>query len=134
MRVLIMVVTAVALAPLPDQPLAPWGSKHHPTDVPKRHEEQIAAGRHGYTVRQGGTMDGTNCRSPVGVGMMDGTAIEQTWESNRAVRLENVGEMDVVNPWLSNGRNDFRTIDGIVASAVQPGMTDREKAFALWFQ
>ena len=79
-------------------------------------------------------MDGTNCRSPVGVGMMDGPAIEQTWESNRAVRLENVGETDVVNPWLSNGRNGFRTLDEIVASAVDPGMTDREKAFALWFQ
>ena len=59
-------------------------------------------------------MDGTNCRSPIGVGMMDGPAIEQTWESNRAVRLENVGETDVVNPWLSNGRNSFRTLDEIV--------------------
>jgi hypothetical protein len=79
-------------------------------------------------------MDGTNCRSPLGVGMMDGPAIQQAWESNRAVRLENVGTTDVVNPWLSNGRNSFRTIDEIVASAIEPGMTDREKAFALWFQ
>ena len=79
-------------------------------------------------------MDGANCRSPVGVGMMDGPAIKQTWESNRAVRLENVGETDVVNPWLSNGRNSFRTLGEIVSSAVDPGMTDREKAFALWFQ
>jgi hypothetical protein len=79
-------------------------------------------------------MDGENCRSPLGVGMMDGPAIKQTWESNRAVRLENVGETDILNPWLSNGRNDFRSIDAIVAAAVRPGMTDREKAFALWFQ
>jgi hypothetical protein len=79
-------------------------------------------------------MDGTNCRSPIGVGMMDGPAIEQTWESNRAVRLGNVGETDLLNPWLSNGRNDFRSIDAIVAAAVRPGMTDREKALALWFQ
>src|SRR5262249_26813960 len=85
-------------------------------------------------VRQGGTMDGTNCRSPLGVGMMDGPAIEQTWESNRAVRLENIGDTNVINPWLANGRNSFRTLDEIVASAVQPGMTDREKAHALWFQ
>ena len=88
---LIMGLSVLVLAQLPDRPLAPWGSNHHPTDVPRRHVEQIAAGRHAYTVRQGGTMDGTNCRSPVGVGMMDGPAIEQTWESNRAVRLENVG-------------------------------------------
>src|ERR1051325_7042097 len=136
MRVLmlIMLLPVLALAQFPAQPLAPWGSNHHPADMPNRHIEQIADGQHAYRVRQGGTMDGTNCRSPLGVGMMDGPAIEQSWESNRAVRLENVGETDVVNPWLSNGRNDFRTIDAIVAAAVQPGMTDREKAFALWTQ
>lgn len=134
MRVLIMVLPIFILAQPLDQPLAPWRSNHHPADVPKRHVEPIASGRHSYTIRQAGTMDGANCRSPVGVGMMDGPAIEQTWESNRAVRLENVGETDVVNPWLSNGRNSFRTLDEIVASAVEPGMTDREKAFALWFQ
>src|SRR5207245_5753527 len=107
---------------------------HHPTDAPERHVEEITAGRQTYTVRQGGTMDGENCRSPLGVGMMDGPAIEQTWESNRAVRLENVGDTDVVNPWLSNGRNDFRSIDAIVAEAVRPGMMDRVKAWALRFQ
>jgi hypothetical protein len=117
-----------------EKPLAPWGSNHHPTDVSRRHVEQISDGRHGYTVRQGGTMDGSNCRSPLGVGMSDGPALQQTWESNRAVRIENVGETNVVNPWLSNGRNGFRTMDEIVSSAVAPGMTDREKAFALYFQ
>jgi hypothetical protein len=117
-----------------EQGLAPWQSNHHSTDVAKRHIEKITGGRHAYTVKQNGTMDGTNCRSPLGVGMMDGPAIEQTWESNRAVRLENVGETDVVNPWLINGRNSFRTLNEIVSSAVEPGMTDREKAFALWFQ
>src|ERR1700736_4306828 len=129
MSVLIMVLPFLVLPQLQHQALTPWGLNHHSTDVPKRHVEQVAAGRHAYTVRQGGTMDGTNCRSPVGVGMMDGPAIEQTWESNRAVRLENVGEADVVNPWLSNGRNSFRTLGEIVSSAVDPGMTDREKAF-----
>src|SRR5262245_13348270 len=134
MRLLIVVLSAVVVAPIPDQPLAPWGSNHHPTDVPKRHVEQIALGRHAYTVHQGGTMDGANCRSPLGVGMMDGPAIRQSWESNRAVRLENIGDTDVVNPWLSNGRNTFRNLGEIVSSAVDSGMTDREKAFALWFQ
>jgi hypothetical protein len=134
MRALILLLAVLVPALRPDEPIAPWGANRHPTDAPKRHVEEIAAGRHAYTVRQGGTMDGTNCRSPMGVGMMDGPPVEQTWESNRAVRLENVGETDVVNPWLSNGRNAFRTLDEIVASAVQPGMTDREKAFALWFQ
>ncbi len=122
------------MAQRPDPALVPWGKMHHPTDALKRHVESIATGKHAYTIRQGGTMDGTNCRSPVGVGMSDGPAIKQTWESNRSVRLENVGETDVVNPWLSIGRNRFRTLDEIVTSAVEPSMTDREKAFSLWFQ
>ena len=50
------------------------------------------------------------------------------------MRMENVGETDVINPWLSNGRNDFRSMDEIVARAVTPDMTDKEKAMALWFQ
>jgi hypothetical protein len=134
MRPLAIILSVLALAPAPEQPLAPWASNRHPADVSKRHVENVVAGRHTYTVRQGGTMDCTNCRSPLGVGMMDGPAIQQTWESNRAVRLENVGETDLINPWLSNGRNSFRNLGEIVASAVDPGMTDREKAFALWFQ
>jgi hypothetical protein len=134
MRVCIVILALLSAAPGLSDTLAPWGSNTDPTDASKRHVEEIAAGRHAYVIRQGGTMDGSNCRSPIGVGMMDGPAIEQTWESNRAVRLENTGETDVVNPWLSNGRNAFRTLDEIVKSAVRPGMTDREKAFALWFQ
>jgi len=48
------------------------------------------------------------------------------------VRLENVGDTDLIDPWLSNGRNDFRTVKEIVAGAVKPGMTDRERATAIW--
>jgi hypothetical protein len=125
-----MLITALGS----NEALGPWGKNPDPTDAPKRHVEKVVTGRHVYVVRHGGTMDGTNCRSPIGVGMMDGPALEQTWESNRAVRLENIGDTDVINPWLSNGRNNFRNMAEIVAAAVSPGMTDREKAHALWFQ
>ena len=118
------------LGATPDDARAPWASNHHPTDVAKRHVQEIADGRVEYIVVQGGTMDGRNCRSPQGVWQ----PFEQTWESNRSVRMENVGETDVVNPWLSNGQNDFRSLDRIVARAIEPGMTDREKARALWWQ
>jgi hypothetical protein len=134
MQAIVMVLTVLVLAQSPPPPFAPWGANHHPSDVSIRHVEQIAASRHVYMMRQGGTMDGANCRSPLGVGMSDGPAIKQTWESNRVVRMENVGETDVVNPWLSNGRNSFRTIDELVSSAVEPGMSDREKALALYWQ
>jgi hypothetical protein len=75
-------------------------------------------------------MDGRNCRSPQGVW----EPFEQTWESNRAVRIENVGETDVVKAWLSNGQNDLRSLDRVVSRATVLGMSDREKARALWWQ
>jgi hypothetical protein len=109
--------------------LEPWAAKRHPQDVAKRHAEDITAAQKEYRVRQGGTMDGTNCRTPIGGGF---GIWDQSWESNRAVRLENVGDTDVINPWLSNGRNDFRSLKQIVAGACKPGMSEREKAIALW--
>jgi hypothetical protein len=109
---------------------APWSSNRHPSDMAKRHVQEVSEARVDYVVVQGGTMDGRNCRSPQGVWQ----PFEQTWESNRSVRLENVGSTDVVNPWLSNGQNDFRTLDRIVARAVQPGMSEGDKARSLWWQ
>jgi hypothetical protein len=113
-----------------DDDLAPWAADRHPTDVAKQHVQEIADGRVEYTIVQAGTMDGRNCRSPQGVWQ----PFQQTWESNRSVRLENLGEANVVNPWLSSGRDDFRSLDHIVTRALEPGMTDREKARALWWQ
>lgn len=115
---------------LQGEPLEPWASNRHASDAPRRHVQEIAVGRFEYTVTHGGTMDGTNCRTPQG----SWTPFEQTWESNRSVRLENAGHDDVVNPWLSNGRNNFRTLDEMVASAVRPEMSDKERAIALWWQ
>jgi hypothetical protein len=121
-------------APGSDTALEPWASKAQPNDVAKSHVEIITTEEHKYIVVHGGTMDGTNCRSPMGCGMNREGAIDQSWQSNRAVRMENLGQTDVVDPWLSNGRNSFRNIKEIVASVVAPGMSDGEKARALWFQ
>jgi hypothetical protein len=112
-----------------EEALEPWASNHHPQDIARRHTEEIIAAKQEYRITHGGTMDGTNCRSPIGGSF---GVWEQSWESNRAVRLENVGDTDVVNPWLSNGRNDFRSLQEMVTGALRPGMTDREKALALW--
>ena len=112
----------------------PWATNTHPTDKATSHLEEITTNPHPYTVIQGGTMDGRNCRSPMGCGIAREGAYLQSWDSNRSVRMENVGQIDLVNPWLSNGRNMFRSVDEIVASAVTPDMTEADKAFALWFQ
>jgi hypothetical protein len=129
---MINLLSTVALFLTQDGGLAPWSANHHASDAPKKHVEQATDGKHAYTVVQGGTMDGRNCRSPLGCGMSREGAVEQVWESNRAVRMENVGDTDVVNPWLSNGTN-LRTVDEIVAAAVTKDMTDAEKSMALWF-
>src|SRR5215475_3469120 len=99
------ILAAVLLtAPGSDTALEPRTAKAQPGDVAKSHVENIRAGEHKYIVVHGGTMDGTNCRSPMGCGMNREGAIEQSWQSNRVVRMENVGQTDVVDPWLSNGR------------------------------
>ena len=121
-----MIIDARVRAP---HDLGPWASNSHPTDVSRQHVEEIATGEHAYTVVQGGTMDGENCRTPQGSWL----PLVQTWESNRAVRMENTGEADVIDPWLSNGSNNFRDIEEIVAGAIEPEMTDREKAIALYY-
>ena len=127
----ITLLTCIALlAAAPDDELAPWAANQDRTDVARKHVQEATAARVDYVVEQGGTMDGRNCRSPQGVWQ----PFEQTWESNRSVRLENVGDTVVVNPWLSNGHNDFRSVDRIAARAIEPGMADSEKARALWWQ
>ena len=111
-----------------------WSENADSSELPKSHVEEISNARHEYTVVQAGTMDGRNCRSPMGCGIAREGALIQSWESNRSLRLENIGDTDVINPWVSNGRNNFRTIKEIVSAAVQPAMSDADKAFALWFQ
>jgi hypothetical protein len=133
-RSLTPVAVVCALIVSADAALSPWSTNHHPTDVARSHVEVITTGQRQYEVVQGGTMDGRNCRSPMGCGVAREGALLQSWESNRSLRMENLGDTDVVNPWLSNGRNTFRSVREIAASAVTPGLTDSEKAFALWFQ
>jgi len=126
--------TASPAEAAPSKFVFPWGMNTDPTDVPKSHVQEITKGTQKYEVVQGGTMDGRSCRTPMGVGMNSEGALFQTWKSNRSVRMENVGDTDVVNPWLSSGRNKFRNVAEIVQSAIAPDMTDAEKASAIWFQ
>jgi len=109
--------------------LKPWATNTHPSDVARSHVDLITQTDQKYTIFQGGTMDGRNCRSPMGCGMAREGTFLQTWESNRSVRMENVGDTDVVNPWLSNGRNNFRSIGEIVSSAVAPDISKAEIVF-----
>jgi hypothetical protein len=134
MRLWPLLAMSFSVAMGADDALPPWSTNVHPADVKRSYVEEITTGQHQYKVIQAGTMDGRNCRSPMGCGIVREGAWLQSWESNRSARMENVGHTDVVNPWLSNGRNNLRNVAEIVAAAITPGMTDSEKAFALWFQ
>lgn len=94
----------------------------------KTHTESIATQDHTYKLYLGGTLDGVNTRDPVGY-----SPYNQGYEPNRSVRLENVGDCDVVNPWIIvNGKRDWRSINHILAEIVTDDMDDAEKARAIW--
>ena len=94
----------------------------------KTHVEVIDQSNYSYTVKMQGAFDGESTRDPVGY-----WAYDQYWEPNKYVRIENVGNTLVRNPWLRRtDRPDTRTLQSIVDYVVKPGMTDGEKARALF--
>jgi hypothetical protein len=94
----------------------------------KKHTETTTSPDHTYNIHMAGTLDGVNTRDPVGY-----SPYKQSYEPNHSVRLENVGDTDVVNPWIIiNNRRDWRSIDHILAEIITDSMTDAEKARAIW--
>lgn len=92
------------------------------------HAEVITSSQRTYTVRMGGTIDGEMTRDPVGY-----WAFDQFWEPKISVRLENIGDAPVVNPWLRHqGRPDTRSVQSIVDRLVSPSMSERERARRIW--
>ncbi|UCG47148.1 MAG: putative Ig domain-containing protein [Phycisphaerales bacterium] len=108
---------------------APWASDTDPTDVPKSHIQNITSAPFTYSITQGGTMDGKMCTTLPGVW----EPYEQTWESNRSIRMENVGTSNVINPWLKIGPIDFFSQQTIADSVVEGLSTEREKAMAIFY-
>jgi len=82
-----------------------------------------------YSITQGGTMDGKMCTTLPGVW----EPYEQTWESNRSIRMENVGTSNIINPWLKIGPIDFYSQQTMADSVVKGLSTDREKALAIFY-
>jgi hypothetical protein len=99
-----------------------------PTDRRQTHSQLLTSGQAAYRVKLGGHLDGAMTRMPVGY-----SAFRQGWQPELYVRLENVGETEVVNPWLTvNGRGDWRTVEAIVAEATAGCTTEADKARAIW--
>ncbi len=99
---------------------------------PKEMKRLIEAGHEEYTVDVGGTLDGFNTRRYVN---LDGHHMMEVagFQPNVELTIENVGETDVVNPRLViNDRRDWFSIDTLIEEIIEPGMSDREKAFAVF--
>ncbi|MFH1264378.1 MAG: transglutaminase domain-containing protein, partial [Planctomycetota bacterium] len=97
-----------------------------------KHVEEVTARPHAYEITMGGTLDGFNT-----AGYFDTYGackrIESKFEPNEHLVLENVGETDVVNPQIvAGGRRDWYSVDSILRGVLKPGMTDAEKAIAIW--
>ena len=97
------VLCAVACFTSPSKgAVEPWASNTDLTDVPRSHVQDVTTSPFTYNVTQGGTIDGKMCTTLPGVW----EPYEQTCESNRSVRMENVGARNVINPWLRIGPVD----------------------------
>jgi len=95
----------------------------------KQHAETITAAEHEYVIRMGGTLDGVNTRDPIGY-----QTWSQAYEPMQLVRLENVGDTVVVNPWLfTNDRGHWRTCRELVDYVTAPYDDEVERAIALWW-
>lgn len=99
-----------------------------------RHDTQTVTSSHyEYTIRMGGTEDAANTRDPVVY-----PAWKPGYEPMRSVKLENTGEADIVNPWITvNGKRDWRSVGSIVNEALRTygdpaQMPARDKARAIW--
>ena len=123
-RLVACVAAVLVLVPIPRSKGAfePWESNTDPTDVPKRHVQEITTAPLTYNITLGGTMDGKICTTLPGVW----EPFEQTWESSRSLRMENVGAAQVINPWLKIGPIDFFSQQTMADSVVAGLSTDRE--------
>ena len=94
----------------------------------KSRVEMIESSRSSYSIKMNGSIDGEMTRDPMGY-----WAYDQFWEPNVSVRMENLGDTPVVNPWLRKADAvDTRSLKSIVDSIVRPEMSDKEKARRLW--
>jgi hypothetical protein len=117
---------ASLLAAVISDPKKPYEDR--PDDVPREHVQLVEQGRVEYAVEFRGTVDGTMTRAPIGY-----AAFVQSWQPNRSLVIENVGEADVRNPRITvNGRAGGWNLDEIVAEATRGFTTPADKARAIW--
>jgi hypothetical protein len=95
----------------------------------RSHTEAIETGEHAYTITMEGTLDGPTTRDPIGY-----QPWSQEFEPMRAVRIENVGDTPVVNPWLfTDDRGHWRSVQELTEHVTAPYDTELDRALAMWW-
>ncbi len=99
-----------------------------PDDRPREHQVTLSSSPREYQVVMDAEVDGVMARMPVGY-----AAYHQGWQPNRFLRLENIGQTVVVNPWITiNEKRNWRTLADMARAAVRGCETEAEKARAVW--
>ena len=108
-------------------------------DAPKRRRRVVTRARERFVLRMGGALDEANtltwepetyCPGP----NSSNPPPRQVFQPNLYVVVENVGDSDVVNPWIVvNGRRDWWSAEDVARDVVAGRDLDEgEKATAVW--
>lgn len=123
---LLLLLASTAAAAVNGPPMTPYEDRAD--DRARKHAEQVESSPASYTIDFRGTIDGTMTRMPIGY-----AAAEHGWQPNRAVKIENVGEADVVNPRLVVGNGgDWRSVESMAASDSRGYQSAALRARAIW--
>jgi hypothetical protein len=103
------------------------------TDNPvKECVKEITKGQYRYQINVGGTLDEFNTAQYIET-YDKNMRLESKFQPNRYLIIENTGETDVVNPRIIiNGRRNWFSADDILGSIFKAGMSDGEKAMAIY--
>ncbi len=98
----------------------------------KRHVENVAGSTCEYDISVGGTLDEFNTADYLDTYSYC-MRLKSRYQPNEYLVIENVGRSDVVNPRLVvNRRRNWYSAETILASILRHGMSDAEKAMAIW--
>jgi hypothetical protein len=103
-----------------------------PREKEKELVREITASRAEYSIELGGTLDSFNTAQ---YKPLPGANVIELpgFQPNVMLAIENTGQRNVVNPRIVvNDRHDWFSIDTLVAEVARPGMSDREKALAVF--
>lgn len=86
-----------------------------------------------YQITLGGTLDSFNTASYVTTDNVKTMMEIPQFQPDRFLHLANVGTSDITNPRVViNGRRSWHSADDLLGCVLRSGMSDREKAFALF--